>query len=163
MFWLQLGSFDWQCLLGNYAKFARFASIDYNNNNNQSSPAVVVVVFVGLRRLWDLFLKIFIDFGFGFVCCLALLLSAVLVHTFCLFLPCPLAQLISVSGGLIRQTTAVCNDKLVWPSRYKYVYICILEREIQSVNALCWGYIVPKRDSAMLKLTLGTHTHTHRT
>lgn len=120
---MQLGSFDWQCLLGNYAKFA---SIDYNNNNNQSSPAVVVVVaivFVGLRRLWDLFLKIFIDFGFGFVCCLALLLSPVLVHTFCLFLPRPLAQLISVSGGLIRQTTAVCNDKLVWPSRYKYVYI----------------------------------------
>lgn len=67
---MQLGSFDWQCLLGNYAKFARFASIDYNNNNYQSSPAAVVVVvaivFVGLRRFWDLFLKIFIDFGFGF-------------------------------------------------------------------------------------------------
>lgn len=43
---MQLGSFDWQCLLGNYAKFARFASIDYNNNNNQSSPAVVVVVAI---------------------------------------------------------------------------------------------------------------------
>lgn len=79
MFWLELGSFDWQCLLGNYPKFSRFAGINYNNNNskNKSSPAVVVVVvivFVGLRRLWHLFLKIFIDFGFGFafVCCLAL-------------------------------------------------------------------------------------------
>lgn len=46
-------------MLGNYAKFARFASINYNNNNTSSPAAavVVVIVFVGLRRLWHLFLK----------------------------------------------------------------------------------------------------------
>lgn len=63
---------------------------------------------------WNLFLKFFIDFGFGFVCCVRL--DCFGSHLFFIAVPCPLVRLINVCGRQMDRTnnTAVCNNKLVW-------------------------------------------------